>query len=106
MRNTGLMDRIIDIKQYTYVADEFGASGEKTWTTLAQEYARMITGVSSESVKADQVSSTYPVTWEIHYRDDVDESMRIEYKGKQYEIKGIREVVRNQFLEIQTELVK
>ena len=104
--NAGRLDRLVSIQYPTISTDSFGASGAITWTTLTtQMWARMETSLSSESVSADKVESTYPVKWTMRYSTQINESMRIVYERQNYVIKGIREVTRRHLIEVQTELV-
>lgn len=104
--NSSRLDRLITIEQPSNSVDDFGGNGLTTWASIGRVWAKMETGLSSESVAADRVESSYPVRWTIRYTTTIDETMRVSYDGKYFHIKGIREITRRHLMELQTEEVK
>jgi SPP1 family predicted phage head-tail adaptor len=51
-------------------------------------------GLGNEKVEADQVTSTSKVKFKIRFFDGIDESMRISYNSKYYDILDIQELGR------------
>lgn len=98
----GQLDRRIEIQSFTDTRTATGAA-ERTWTAVARCFAGVsypLTG-NREDVEGDQPVATTRVTFTIRYRDGLNESMRILYSNKYYNLlPPFAEVGRKQYLQI------
>jgi len=95
----GELRRVIRIDHFTLAAD--GNNQEiKTWSKLATVWAKVSYVSGGEVYEADQRVALRIAKFFIRYRSDVDETCRILYDTKYYDILGIEEVDRKRFLVI------
>ena len=82
------------------------AGGELTgsWTTFATPFAKIVDINSTESQGEGTEVMTITRLFIIRYKKNLLNNMRISYGSKYWEITGIKEIGRNEFIEIQTVL--
>ena len=97
----GQLDRRLVIQQVSVVQNSFGEEDE-TWTTLATVFGqrRDVTGREIFTGGRDQAEGL--TRFVIRYRSDVNERNRISYDGNIFEIEGVVELGRKQWLELLT----
>ena len=86
-----IKDKKITILQATYIQDECGGS-EAIWNPLPGAeniwaYYRQTSG--SEYFEAARVNIKEEAVFEINWRNDIDAYMRVEFKGRRYQITRI-----------------
>ncbi len=82
----------IAIEKLTRVPDGCGGF-ETTWATLpgaVRVPAKVIAKAGTESVVADRLTATFTTLFIIRNRSDLDETMRIKWRGRVLNIRGIR----------------
>jgi SPP1 family predicted phage head-tail adaptor len=95
----GKLDRRITI-QYALLAVNSIGEHIKTWTTLTQAWASIEYSDSKETFDAAQIVAPNEVVFKLRYFSDINETMRIIYNQKQYDIKHIAEIGRRNGLKI------
>lgn len=85
----GQLDRRITIQTFTTSTDAFGQK-VKSFSTLANVWAKVEVKVGKEDEEADAIAATAMVDFFIRYRDDINEQMRIIYNNETYKIKAIK----------------
>lgn len=95
----GALDRRITLQERTDTRD---AAGEPipAWTTLDTVWAALIPLTGREQFEAQQVNAQRPAKFQIRYRDDVTETMRISWDGEVWDINGISQIGRREGLEL------
>jgi SPP1 family predicted phage head-tail adaptor len=91
--NIGRLDRKIVIESQTFSTNSIGEY-TASWSTYHTTFANVQRGLGNEKVEADQVTSTSKVKFKIRFFDGIDESMRILYNSKYYDILDIQELGR------------
>ncbi len=86
--HAGQMDRRITIQNFTTATDTFGEV-VKTFTTLAEVWAKVEENKGKEGEDGNQIVATKEVLFFIRYRSDVSEEMRIQYNNETYKIQAI-----------------
>jgi len=83
----GKLDRRITIESRTQTQ---GAYGElvNAWTTLATPWANVYSGGGREFVAAKQVNAEISIQFQIRWRGDVTDTMRVLWDGKYFDIVG------------------
>lgn len=71
-----------------------------TFTTLASVWANRMSKKGSDRLLGEQTVSVGDEVFKIRYRDDVTEKMRVVFKSRNYEIKSVHEVGRNESMVI------
>jgi SPP1 family predicted phage head-tail adaptor len=84
----GQLDRRITIQSFTTSTDDFGEV-IKSFTTLANTWAKVVEKSGSEGEEGNQIVATQKVEFFIRYRSDINEQMRIVYEGNTYTIEAI-----------------
>ena len=100
MINIGKLDRRITIEQKTEGLSSTGAVLDSSWGTLDTVWAKVIQKSGRELLVSDQVNAQADVVFRIRYRSDVTEKMRILYNSEYYDITYIKELGRQDALEI------
>ncbi len=99
--NPGRLDRRISLRVKTVAND---ASGEEieTWAELDGVWAMVTIGATSEAHEAAQDHATEETEFLIRYRTDITVNTlnEIAYDGKTYDISGVEEVGRREYLRI------
>lgn len=84
----GKTNERITIRQYSLVAD--GAGGQtKSYSDLATVWADVRAGNGTERFDEERTNATAIVKFIIRNRRDIDERMRIVWRGVNYNIRGI-----------------
>ncbi len=86
--HAGQLDRRITIQSFTTTTDDFGEV-VKSFTTLANVWAKVEEKRGSEGEEGNQLVATKRVEFFIRYRSDIDEQMRITYNNETYKIEAI-----------------
>ena len=100
--NPGGMDRRVTIERYTATTDSWGHP-TKTWSTLAEVWAQKKEVRAVERTEQAQIVALSFTQFRIRYRNDVDTTMRISYGSQYYYITAVKELGRQEGLEISTE---
>lgn len=87
----GSMNRSISIEQNTPTQDAYGEPIEG-WSTLAPVWANWLSQKATEKFTTDQFAGFEMSGWKIHYRSDVDTTMRVLHEGRYYDIEGVEEI--------------
>jgi len=97
----GQLDRQIILANYTETADAVGYMS-KSWTDAATVWAKVVTQSGTEGQDNQQEIARSRVMFTIRFRNDItiDESTRIEYKSDYYDIVSIKEIGREEYLEL------
>ncbi len=100
----GKLDRFITIEQPT---ESITAQGEVTqaWATLASVWAQYQPLNSTERFAGDAARGVFSAKFNIRYRSDVTEKMRIYFNARRYRILGINEIGRREGLQIISEAI-
>lgn len=88
----GKLRHRITIEQKTITQDNTGAMVEE-WNELATVWAQVSPLSAREAMQAAALNSTQTARMIIRWRDDLDATMRIKYRGEIYEIEGLIEDV-------------
>ena len=86
--NPGDFDQRITIQNVTESVDTFGQRVQ-AFSTLANVWAKVEEKSGSEGETSDQIIATRKVQFLIRWRNDINEQMRILYRGQIYEIESI-----------------
>ena len=87
MRAGGLKHRV-EIQSNIEVVDEYGAR-VKTWATTITTKADILFKDGSSAMKHGEVFTDYKVDFRVRKYHEVDETMRIMYKGDIYRIEAV-----------------
>lgn len=98
--DAGKLDRCIRIETRSQSQDSFGEQIE-TFAVLESCRAQVIPTTAVEPFQGDQYNAQRRATFVIRYRTGIDETSRIVYNGDTYDITGLFEIGRRQWLEIQ-----
>lgn len=100
--DAGRLDRRITLRRATSSTDAFNEP-VYAWATLAT-VAAMVTPVSdSEQWRAGETLASKLTRFTIRYSStvaNVDPRDRIQYGGREYDVHGVKEIGRREFLEI------
>lgn len=98
----GQMDRRITLRRATYTQDAVGES-IATWATLASVAAQFIPVSDGDMLRGDEVSadmlSRFRIRWS-RVTSSVDPKDRLIFETREYQIHGVKEIGRRDFLEI------
>lgn len=102
----GALNERITFQAYTSYPD--GIGGEtREWADIATNptvWARVMPKSGREDRAEDRVTATAMTVFQIRYRSDIDETMRIAWEGEYYNIRNVpRKSQRNHYLEIEAE---
>ena len=86
--NPGDFDQRITIQNVTESVDTFGQRVQ-AFSTLANVWTKVEEKTGSEGETSDQIVPTRKVQFLIRWRNDINEQMRILYRGQIYEIESI-----------------
>ena len=96
MIRAGKLDRRIRLMQRTVERDaDFGGATEE-WTLLAEVWAQSLPARGIEAPVAEEAMLTVneTVAWRIRWRADLARVQQVEWEGRRFSIKSIREVSR------------
>ena len=99
----GQLDRRITISSYTAAKDEYGQD-VKTFSTLISCWAKVAVMGGSEGQQDQQELSIRNVEFIVRYYSSINESCRITYDSKVYDIVNISEIGRRNYLKIMATL--
>ena len=105
MLDPGKMDRLITLERFGEGSPATNAYGEPSgsWGTLAIVWAERMTISDGERWRAGEVGSRITDRFRIRWSSDVsdlDPTDRIAWEGRTYEIHGVKELGRREYLEI------
>ena len=83
-----MLNRKIEIQSLVVTATDTGGFSE-AWTTLANVWAKIKNASGSELIHADQLGAVAFSDFTIRYRADLTETMRIVYRGAEFQIRHI-----------------
>lgn len=98
----GMLDRYITVQTFTTAQDATGAP-IPTWTTLANVFANKRDIGVGERLASQRELSTLMTVWTIRHLSGLTAKNRIQYDSETYEVIGIRERGRQEYLELTTE---
>lgn len=98
--NIGELRNRIEIQRYVRTENEVGEE-VKQWQSYVKLWAKFETSLVKEQVQAGKNSESIVNKIVIRYRHDLDTSMRVVYKGKNY---NINHVVNDKEQNIETHL--
>lgn len=91
--NIGRLDRKIVIESYTETKNEYGESvGD--YSTYHTCFAHVQKAGGNEREEGQKKTATNKVKFKIRFFDGIDETMRVVYNGKYYDIREIQELGR------------
>lgn len=94
------LNQRISLQQRTIIQDENGFEFEK-WITVATVWASISNLYGNEYFEAKKTTSEDMLKFKIRYRSDIDKSMRISHKGRNYNILHIDNIkFENKLIEI------
>lgn len=100
--DAGRLDRRITLKRATSTANAFNEAVE-TWSSLATVWASVVPISDSERMRAGETlaakKSRFTIRWSSTVAD-VDPRDRLTFDGRDYDINGVKEVGRREYLEI------
>jgi SPP1 family predicted phage head-tail adaptor len=102
MTGSGKMNRRVTLQRATVTADAFGGEVE-TWGTLAEVWVDRRDASAAESYRAQEVGAQITTRFKIRYSAtvaDLNPRDRLVYGGLAYQITGVRESVRNRWIEV------
>lgn len=85
-------------------AKDAGGELSGSWTTFATPFAKIVDVNAGESKEEGSEVMSINRLFIIRYKKNLLASMRISYASKYWEITGLKEIGRNEFIEIQTVL--
>jgi SPP1 family predicted phage head-tail adaptor len=83
--NPGELDKRIEIQNYVRVENEVGEK-VKQWQRYINLWAKIFNTSVKDQVKAGKDAPSIVTEFVIWYRNDIDTSMRVVFKGKNYNI--------------------
>ena len=98
--NPGKLRHRITLQRYTEIVDPDGFTTQQ-WQDVATVWAAVENLYGREYWEAAAVQAENTVKFTIRYRPDVDQAMRIVFRGKIYNIISVDNIkYRNEFIEI------
>lgn len=88
----GKMNERVTIQAYIETSDGGGGT-TKAWANLAKNptvWAAVTAKAGREAVVSDRITATMTTLFTIRNRTDLDETMRIVWRGSNFNIRGIR----------------
>ncbi len=98
------MDRKITIQEPTTTTNDYGEK-ETTWSELASVWADVKQQSARETWGAGKIAET-EIAFKIRHRTGIDETCRVVYDSINYDITGIREIGRQNGLEIMAKAIE
>ena len=100
--DAGRLDRRVELRRATTTANAFNEP-IATWATLAKVWAEAKPVLDAERQQAGQTLASKSYRFTIRYSTDVadlDPRDRVLFDGRDYDIAGVKEIGRREFLEI------
>ena len=91
----GILDRRIVIEKNTPTQDQFGDL-TNDWNEFATVWARVAPVTGNEKFVSDQATAASDTLFRIRHLSGLDESMRIVYESKNYDIQNILPIARRE----------
>lgn len=97
--NAGILNRKITFQTETFTTN---ATLEKvgTWSNTANVWAHVLVMTGHENIETARDTATRITKFKIRWRNDINESMRIVYNSRNYDITIIKEIGYREGLEI------
>lgn len=99
MLPAGRLHKQVEIQSRSTVTDEVGQA-TLTWNTVAIVWAEVQAVRGREFFAAAQTQMENSIKVRIRMRDDIDQTCRLVYQGKFYDITGIIPIERDTMLEL------
>lgn len=87
----GMLNRSIEIQSLSVTPNDTGGFSE-VWTTLLNTWAKIKNASGTELIHADQLGAVAFSDFTIRYRSDLTETMRIVYRGTNFQIRHINNI--------------
>lgn len=84
----GKMRHKVEIQRRVRASDGAGGASS-TWETIDKVWAQIVPKSASEGSKGDQIEGRKNYDLNIRYRDDINNSCRILYKGRVFNVTGV-----------------
>lgn len=101
MLDPGQLDRRVTLQSASVSTDGFGQA-VRTYSTLAQVWAKVDYRTVKEGEDAEKLTSVNKVRFTIRYRADVDATIKISWDSKTYEVEGVSLEGRERYLILDT----
>lgn len=101
--DAGRLDRRVSLLRASTLSTNDFNEAVTTWRVLASVAANVVPVSDGERIRAGETLSSMMSRFTIRYSStvaDLDPRDRISYDGRQYDIRGVKEVGRREFLEI------
>lgn len=101
--NIGSMRNKIDVQELTIIKDEYGSAVESYYTKFTlRAQVKYISG--NKAVDNDEIFTSQIVQFQTHFRE-IENTMRIIFKGRKYKINFIDEIGFKEGMIINCELI-
>lgn len=97
----GAMDRRVDIQVFTTTRDPDTNEQLQAWTTMATVWANRRDTSAREFLSADSNHSEQSVVFTIRWLPNITSLLRVIHDGQVFELTGVTEIGRRQFLGLQ-----
>ena len=97
----GLRDRQIGILKRSITYNDMGEAVE-SWTPTANAWAQVQYTTTDEGIDGGSKRAAKTVCFKVVYRTDIDETDRVRFDDKDFQITGLTELGRRELLEIET----
>ncbi len=101
----GKLDRVITVHSLTTSVDPAGTPTE-TWTTMATVRAQIVEASTEEYQRSYGAGGNTSVIFRTHWLGGVTTDHRVQYEGKNLNIRETKEIGRRQGLELRCEEVR
>jgi len=97
--DVGSMDRRVLLQVGT---ESVATNGERqsTWSNYGWRWADMASMSATESVSGDMLMVSTSATFRLHYDANVNEKYRLIYRNRIFNISGVNEVGRHQYMDL------
>jgi SPP1 family predicted phage head-tail adaptor len=86
-----MLNRKIEIQSLVVTSTDTGGFTE-SWVTLTNAWAKIKNSSGTELIHADQLGAVAFSDFTIRYRSDLTESMRIIYRGTEFQVRHINNI--------------
>jgi len=100
--DAGRLDRRVTLKRATSTMNGFN-DPELTWSTLATVWASVVPVSDAERMRAGETLAAKQSRFTIRYSStvaDLDPKDRLTFDGRDYDLNGVKELGRREYLEI------
>lgn len=95
----GNLDRTITLQRFTAAPDDFGTPVE-TWSDVAMLRAEIVEAGTAEFFRNDAPRDDTTIVFRTRFLAGVTNADRIEYEGRSFDVKEMKEIGRRKGLEI------